>query len=204
MIASLRGVVCEPGPDFVVLDVGGVGYLVHVTPSTRARLPDAGHEARLFTHYAVREDAVTLYGFVSREERDLFELLITVSGIGPKVALAMLAGTQPESFSAAVAGGDVAYLTRLPGVGKKTAQRLLLELKDKIVSWLPADGGIALDEVAVSGARPTDRDEAVQALLTLGFSQAEASQAVARAAAETGEGATAEDLIRSALKRVAR
>ncbi|MGE5561221.1 MAG: Holliday junction branch migration protein RuvA [Chloroflexota bacterium] len=204
MIASLRGTVAELGPDSVVLDVGGVGYLIHVTPGTRARLPEIGRETRLFTHYAIREDAVALYGFSTREERGLFELLLSVSGIGPKVALGMLAGTEPASFSAAVAGGDVAYLTRLPGVGKKTAQRLLLELKDKVGSWLPDNAGEAIGEVAVAAPAATERDEALQALLALGFSQAEAAQAVARAAQETGADATAEDLIRSALKRAVR
>lgn len=201
MIASLRGIISELGPDYAVLDVGGVGYLVHVTPGTRARLPEVGREVKLFTHLAVREDAVALYGFIDREERSLFELLLTVSGIGPRVALGMMAGTEPASFSAAVASGDVAYLTRLPGVGKKTAQRLLLELKDKIGGWLPEDHEAPGPEVAAATTLPAEREEAVQALLALGFSQAEAVQAVARAVEAAGDGARAEDLIRSALKR---
>lgn len=201
MIASLRGVISELGPDYAVLDVGGVGYFVHVTPGTRARLPEVGREVKLFTHFVVREEAAALYGFVDREERSLFELLLTVSGIGPRSALGMMAGTEPASFSAAVASGDIAYLTRLPGVGKKTAQRLVLELKEKIGGRLADDRVPAAPEAAPAAALSSEREEAVQALLALGFSQAEAVQAVARAVEAAGDGARAEDLIRSALKR---
>ena len=201
MIASLRGVISELGPDYAVVDVGGVGYLVHVTPGTRARLPEVGRAVKLFTHFVVREEAAALYGFIDREERSLFELLLTVSGIGPRSALGMMAGTEPASFSAAVASGDVAYLTRLPGVGKKTAQRLVLELKEKIGGRLVDDRVPAAPEVAAATALSSEREEAVQALLALGFSQAEAVQAVARAVEAAGDGARAEDLIRSALKR---
>lgn len=199
MIASLRGVISELGPDYAVLEVGGVGYLVHITPGTRARLPELGREVKLFTHFVVREDAAALYGFIDREERNLFELLLSVSGVGPRSALGMLAGAEPASFSAAVASGDIAYLTRLPGVGKKTAQRLVLELKEKIGGRVGDDRLPAAPEVAV--ALSSEREEAVQALLTLGFSQAEAVQAVARAVEAAGDGARAEDLIRNALKR---
>lgn len=201
MIASLRGIVAELGPEHVVVDASGVGYLVHVTTNTRARLPEVGREAKLFTHYAVREDAVALYGFASREERALFELLLTVGGIGPKGALAILSGADPAGFAVAVAGSDVAYLTRLPGVGKKTAQRLVLELKDKLGSWLPADELPPVADVAATAAVTSERDEAIQALTALGYPQSEATQAVMRALREAGEGASAEDLIRSALKR---
>lgn len=204
MIASLRGAVIELGSDHVVVDAGGVGYLVRITTNTRARLPESGHEVKLFTHYAVREDGVALYGFFTREERALFELLLTVGGIGPKGALAILSGSDPVSFSLAVANGDVAYLTRVPGVGKKTAQRLLLELKDKLGEWLPQDRLSAVVETAATDAPVSGRDEAVQALTALGFPQNEAAQAVARAQRELGEDAVAEELIRSALKRAAR
>jgi holliday junction DNA helicase RuvA len=199
MIAFLDGRLVEALPTHALVEVHGVGYEVFIPLSSFDKLPAPGQPVRLLTHLAVREDAHVLYGFATAGERDLFRLLInTVSGVGPKLALNILSGMTPVIFRGAVAGGDVKALSRISGVGRKTAERLVVELKDKI--------GVAGAWEASSEQRalsPADQrvNDAVLALIALDFKQPEAHEAVRAAQALLGEAATVEDLVRAALKR---
>lgn len=212
MIGYLRGRIVYAAAEEIVLDVHGVGYRAAVPHSTLSRLPAPGGEAALFCHLHVREDALQLYGFADRQERDLFETLLTVGGVGPKVALQVLSALTPETFRRAVLYQDEALLQKVPGVGKKTAQRLLLELKDKLGALPEAGSGMA--EAAAAAAGPSLRPgseaaavaDAVEALVALGYSRSEAGVAVDRVrvsgAGEDGV-VSAEDLVRAALRRLA-
>jgi holliday junction DNA helicase RuvA len=193
VIAAVRGEVLEIGLDHAVVEVGGVGLAVHATPATLARLR-RGDQARLATSLVVREDSLTLFGFADAEERDLFTLLQTVSGVGPRLALATLAVLSPDALRAGLADGDVATLTRVPGIGRKGAERLVLELRDKVV---------APDRTPVAPAVGGPRTEVVEALLGLGFAAKPAEQAVDAVLAEQSA-ADAATLLRAALTRVGR
>jgi holliday junction DNA helicase RuvA len=195
MIAHLRGRVAHRGADHVVVDVQGVGYLAYVTPGDA--IPARGEPVELHTSLQVREDAMTLYGFTERGSLALFEQLLTSSGVGPKLALAALGTHRPDVLRTAIAGGDIPTLTAIPGVGKKVAERLILELKDKVGG--PAvltDSGTAarssLEEGQVVG-------EVRDALLGLGYSAAEANQALAAVDGAEGDAA---DLLRRALRHL--
>ncbi len=185
----------------MVLDVHGVGYQALIPLSSFDRLPEVGSRFRLLTHLAVREDAHTLYGFAKSEERDLFRLLIHhVSGVGPKLALSVLSGMSVESFKAAVVRSDIALLSRISGLGKKTAERIVVELKDKV--------GIAAEwEVASSGNAPSPAaaaaHDAVLALISLGYKQIDAHKAVKEAATRQPKDAPSEELVRGALQILA-
>jgi Holliday junction DNA helicase RuvA len=182
MIASVRGRVAAVAPDSAVIEVGGVGMAVQCSPGTLAGLR-TGEEARLATSLVVREDSLTLYGFADDDEKQLFELLQTASGVGPRLAQAVLAVHTPEAVRRAVSGGDLAALTRVPGIGKKGAERLVLELRDRIGPVpVGADGNAGV----VTGAW---QDQVRQGLVGLGWSAAQADQAVA-AVAETVDGTT--------------
>ena len=192
MIGFLRGKVAHLLPDYCLLDVGGVGYRVFITAATRSRLK-IGEEATLFTHLSVREDAMTLYGFYSQEEYNVFEQLISVSGIGPKVALGILSAITVDKLCAAIHGQQLTVLTKLPGIGKKSAQRLILELKDKL-----AAGSTEELSFEIEGAPAISDDtisEATAALVSLGYSQAEIDPVLRRAK----EGMDSAALIRFAL-----
>jgi Holliday junction DNA helicase RuvA len=199
MIAFLHGKVVEALPTQATIDVQGVGYEVLIPLSSYNKLPAPGQEATILTHLAVREDAHTLYGFMTAAERDLFRLLInTVSGIGPRIALNVLSGMNVVAFRGAVAGGDVKALSQISGVGKKMAERMVVELKDKI--------GAAGAWEAASAARslsPEDQkiNDAVLALLALGFKQVEAYEAVRKVQSTLGPEALVEDLVRACLKK---
>ena len=180
MIASVRGVVAAIAPDSAVIEVGGVGLSVQCAPGTLAGLK-AGAEARLATSLVVREDSLTLYGFADDDEKQLFELLQTASGVGPRLAQAVLAVHQPDAVRRAVAGGDIAALTRVPGIGKKGAERLVLELRDRI-------GPVAVGPDGAAGVLGGAwHDQVRQGVIGLGWSAAQADQAVA-AVAETVHG----------------
>lgn len=199
MIAFLEGRLVEAQPTHVVIDVHGVGYEVFIPLSSFDRLPAPGQPVRLLTHLAIREDAHVLYGFATAAERDLFRLLVqTVSGIGPKLALNILSGMTPVVFRGAVASADVKALSSISGVGRKTAERLVVELKDKI-------GAAGAWEAASDqrGHSPAEQrvNDAVLALMALDFKQPEAHEAVRAAQAMLGEQATVEELVRAALKR---
>ena len=187
MISFLEGEVAERSGGRVVIAVGGVGYEVQVPASTLAALPPVGRSARIHTRMVVRDDAMTLFGFGGADERELFDLLVTVNGIGPKVALSFLSVLSPDAFRRAVSAGDVAALTVVPGVGKKVAQRVVLDLKDRL-------GGD--DVVVVDGPLADVRD----ALLALGLSPHEASAAMAGLPSNGGH--STEDLLRDALHRM--
>lgn len=203
MIAFLRGQLVEAQPSAVTVDVHGVGYEVLIPLSSFDRLPAPGEEVRLLTHLAVREDAHTLYGFMTAAERDLFRLLIhTVSGIGPKLALNVLSGIHVPAFVAAVSGGDVKLLSGISGVGRKTAERMVMELKDKLGGFggVPAGAGRDSGTPAISVGDQRIND-ATAALVALGYKPADAQQAVRGALTLLGDGATVEQLIRACLKK---
>lgn len=192
MIGFLRGTLLEKKPPQLLLDVGGVGYEIDAPMSTFYALPEAGAEISLFTHLAVREDAHTLFGFSSRDERRLFRSLIKISGVGAKLALTILSGMNVESFARCVMDEDLDTLVRLPGVGKKTAGRLLIEMRDRIKDVLPAGAG------QVSVRQPdTASSEAHDALVALGYKAAEATRLISKV--ETKNLPT-EEIIRAALQ----
>lgn len=198
MIGRLRGVLLEKRTPFLLLDVQGVGYELEAPLSTFYVLPAMGAEVILYTHLVVRDDAHLLYAFASEKERGLFRSLIRVNGVGAKLGLGILSGIEAESFTRCVQEGDTASLTRLPGVGKKTAERLIIEMRDRLLDTL---------ESGVAGMRPDTVDgsgqgtvaEAVSALVALGYKPNEASRAVRRL---DTEGLTTEEIIRQALQRM--
>ena len=198
MIATLRGTVLHVGLDQVVVVVGGVGLLTHTTPGTAAALRPGG-EATLCTTLVVREDALTLYGFASPDERDLFELVQTVSGVGPRIALAMLAVASPDQIRAAIAGGDVAALVKTPGIGKKGAERIVLELKDKVGPLL-AGGSHDAAPLPTSG----QHGQVSEALIGLGWSAKQADDAVAKVVAADPGVTEVAALLRAALRELGR
>lgn len=200
MIAHVRGVLVVATGDQAVVDVGGVGYRCLVPASTRVRLPAPGNEVRLFTSLQVREDSMTLYGFMEQAEFELFLLLLRVDGIGPKVAMGVLSATTPDAFRRAVAFEDVPSLTRIPGIGKKTAQKILLELKDKVaVGPAPLPAGA---EAGAEAGAPNPFAEAMEALTALGYTRVDAGEALERARPHAGDGATVETLVKLALKQL--
>lgn len=205
MIGRLRGMVVEKRPPQLLLEVNGVGYEVEAPMTTFYRLPEEGEEVTLYTHFVVREDAQLLYGFVDRKERQLFCTLIRVNGVGPKLGLAILSGMESEMFVRCVHDDDSATLMRLPGIGKKTAERLIVEMRDRLDDWMPE----VMSGASVSGAAlvmantPSDRmvvQDAISALVSLGYRQQDASQAIG---AIKEKGLTSETLIRRALKAMA-
>jgi Holliday junction DNA helicase RuvA len=199
MISFLHGKLVDALPTQVTVDVHGVGYDVLIPLSSFDKLPTPGSEVRLLTHLAVREDAHVLYGFATAAERDLFRMLInTVSGIGPKIALNVLSGMNPVAFRGAVASGDVKALSSISGVGRKTAERIVVELKDKVGAAGTWEASSAERAQSPGGQRLND---AVLALTALGFKQPEAHEAIRAAQAMLGEHATVEELVRAGLKK---
>ena len=199
MISSVRGEVLEIGLDHAVVEVGGVGLTVQATPTTLAGLR-RGQPSRLATALVVREDSLTLFGFADDEERELFGLLQTVSGIGPRTALATLAVLAPDVLRRALVDGDLTTITRVPGIGRKGAERLVLELRDKVVA--SAASPAAVPSVALNGTNPR-RDQVVEALVGLGFTAKPAEQAVDAVLAAEAD-ADASTLLRAALTRLGR
>ena len=194
MISRLRGSLLELHDSIAVIDVGGVGYEAEVTSGAAAALAAAQGEVELFTHLVTREDAQALYGFANVAERNLFRSLIRVSGVGPKLAVTLLSGVSPEDFALAIANGDVGMLTRVPGIGKKTASRLAMELRDKV------DALAVLPQLTAGGRAA---QEAVLALTALGYRERDAARVVGAVTEEAGSGAEVEVLVREALKRIA-
>jgi len=204
MIGKLKGVIDSYGADFIVLDVGGVGYLVHCSGRTLQALPAAGEAATLAIETHVREDQIRLFGFLSDTEREWFRLLQTVQGVGAKVALAVLGAFKPADLASAIAMGDKTTIRRAPGVGPKVAERIVIELKDKAPAYA------ALDPAAIRLAGGDDKRapqpllDAVSALINLGYGQPQAAAAIAAAAHSAGEGAETKQLIRLGLKELGR
>lgn len=192
MIAHLRGVLLAKHPNQAIVETHGVGYDVVISVPTFSELPAAGAEVSLHIHTHVREDALSLYGFLRLAEKHLFEKLITVSGIGPKLAITILSGMPADEMVGAIRSGDVARLTRIPGIGKKTAERMILELRDK----LPAPGREA--EVSLAAASPVEED-VLSALANLGYQRAAAEKALVVANRNAEAGAGFEALFREAL-----
>ena len=197
MIAHLRGRVLRKAPQEVVVDVGGVGYRVAIPVSTFYRVGEEGDELSLRIHTHVREDTLALFGFISGAEQAVFERLIAVAGVGPRLALGILSGIEVGEFASALRSNDLARLTRIPGVGKKTAERLVLELKDKMPATLAGE-----TEAAAPITPASPKDDLLSALANLGYSRPEVERAVDRALAEGGAGRF-EDLLRRALQLVA-
>jgi len=191
VIAFLTGVLVRRSTDHCLIDVGGIGYRVAMATSSLAALPAEGERTTILTKLQVREDDMSLYGFTSEEERDLFEMLITVSGIGPKVAMSALSALTPSTFKEAVIREDAGMIAQTPGIGKKTAQRVIVELKDKF----------AAPDLIAAGTSTSAVAEAVLALTGMGFTQAEASAAV-RDFQDDEDIARVEDVVRHALRRL--
>ena len=196
MIGYLSGVLRARQTQELLIDVQGVGYEVQVSLNTWFELPESGQPVALYTHFVVREDAQQLFGFGNLAERDLFRELIRVSGVGPRLALAVLSGMTVAEFVRCVRAGEVATLVRLPGVGRKTAERLLVELRDRLAGWLAAE------PVPAPGAGPDVAGEAESALVALGYKPAEAARMVATAQGAAGADADSAVIIRTALRAV--
>jgi Holliday junction DNA helicase RuvA len=197
MIARLRGNLVEKFPTRTLIDVDGVGYELQIPVSTFQRLPEPGDRATLLTHLIVRDDALQLFGFGTGEERDLFRLLITVSGVGPKIALAILSGIDLSRFRLAVSGGDVDLLRTIPGIGKKMAERLVVELRDR----LPVAGEESAEERAARalGCPPEVYRDAIAAMVSLGYTNAAATAAARRVIAAQDGPIALDDLLKRAL-----
>jgi Holliday junction DNA helicase RuvA len=205
MIGKLRGIVDSYGDDWVIIDVGGVGYHVYCSVRTLQSLPSVGQTATLAIETYVREDAIRLYGFGSDLEREWFRLLMMVQGVGTRVALAILGVLKPGDLANAIALQDKATLARAPGVGKKVAERIASELKDKAPAYSSADPlVVGLQSELAENRAPHAVSEAVSALVNLGYAQLQASTAIASASRQAGEDADTETLIRLGLKEVAR
>ncbi|HBP4935695.1 TPA: Holliday junction branch migration protein RuvA [Pseudomonas aeruginosa] len=198
MIGRLRGTLAEKQPPHLILDVNGVGYEVEVPMTTLYRLPSVGEPVTLHTHLVVREDAHLLYGFAEKRERELFRELIRLNGVGPKLALALMSGLEVDELVRCVQAQDTSTLVKIPGVGKKTAERLLVELKDRFKAWenMPTIAPFVMEPRASATVSSAEAD-AVSALIALGFKPQEASRAVA---AVPGEDLSSEEMIRQALK----
>lgn len=202
MIGYLKGELAEKQPPVLIIDVHGVGYEVEAPMSTFYRLPAVGSEVKLLTHFVVREDAQLLYGFSTAQERTLFRTLIKVNGVGPKMALTILSGIEAEDFARCVAHDDTASLVRLPGVGKKTAERLIVEMRDKMKDWATEMPSASVDTPMIEFAESITKDgrqEAESALIALGYKPAQATKAITAAVKTVSEN-DVEGLIRQALK----
>jgi Holliday junction DNA helicase RuvA len=198
MIGLLRGIIIEKQPPQLLLDVNGVGYEIDAPMSTFYHLPDIGQQVTLYTHFVVREDAQQLYGFYVREERSLFRTLLKVNGVGPRLALTVLSSIDPSEFVRCVVNNDTDSLVRIPGVGKKTAERLIIEMRDKVSNWhqnpMPELGA----NKTVHHQNQVTQD-AVSALIALGYKPQEASRAVAKI---DESNLTSEEVIRRALQEM--
>jgi Holliday junction DNA helicase RuvA len=198
VIGRLRGTLAEKQPPHVIIDINGLGYELEVPMTTLYRLPSVGEPLTLHTHLVVREDAHLLYGFFEKRERELFRELIRLNGVGPKLALALMSGLEVDELVRCVQAQDTSVLVRIPGVGKKTAERLLVELKDRFKAWETVPGMSSLVvEPRTGGAVSSAENDAVSALISLGYKPQEASRAVS---AIKEDGLSSEDMIRRALK----
>jgi len=196
MISYIKGTLAHRGESYIILENGGIGYQIFVSAGFLSRMPEAGKEIKIFTYMSVKEDGISLFGFISKEEQEMFLKLLTVGGVGPKGALGFLSQLTPQEIVMAILSADAKTLSKAPGVGKKTAQRVILELKDKCTT----EDAIAVpmemvDGDAVGGAK----FEAIEALTALGYSRSEAAKAVGMVAAE---GMTTEDILKAALKKM--
>jgi Holliday junction DNA helicase RuvA len=199
MIGLLRGIIREKQPPQLTLEVNGVGYEIDAPMGTFYHLPDIGQEVTLYTHFVVREDGQYLFGFYSKEERSLFRTLLKVNGVGPRMGLTILSSIEPADFVRAVINNDTDSLVRMPGVGKKTAERLIIEMRDKVSSWTPSAMPPELFAQNKSSTRNQVTGDAVSALISLGYKPQEASRAVSKV--DDGK-LSSEEIIRNALKEM--
>jgi Holliday junction DNA helicase RuvA len=201
MISQLSGTLLEKQPPQLLLDVHGVGYEIEASMNTFYQLPDVGQQIVIYTHFVVREDAHLLFGFHKKDERTLFRTLIKVNGVGPKLGLTILSSISPSDFVSCIVSGDADALIRIPGVGKKTAERLIVEMRDKVSNWQCIDNTLSKNlhaDTSIAGNSHTAQD-AISALVTLGYKPQEASRIVAK----VDNGAlTSEELIRNALREM--
>jgi Holliday junction DNA helicase RuvA len=205
MIGRLRGIIESCGEDFLILDVNGVGYMVHCSPRTLQELPRTAEGASLAIETYVREDQIKLFGFVTETEREWFRLLQTVQGVGAKVALAVLGTLKPGELASAIAMRDKAMIARTPGVGPKVAERIVTELKDRAPAYADLDPNVVRLSGAIEEKRaPQPLTDAVSALVNLGYGQPQAASAIAAAARNAGKEADAALLIRLGLKELAK
>lgn len=196
MIYNVRGTLTYTDINYAVVECGGVGFKCFVSMTTLKELPPLGKDANLYTYLAVREDAMDLFGFATQQELDAFKLLITVSGVGPKAAMAVLSVLPPDRLSIAVSSGDVKSIQSAQGVGKKTAERIVLELKDKMLGIAPSNAAAVQSIQAV--ASNSDAQEAVEVLVSLGFNQSDAATVVGA----MDKGLSVDDMIRKGLKQL--
>lgn len=198
MIGRIRGTLVDKQPPDILVEVNGVCYEVQVPMTTAYRLPETGKAIQLHTHFVVREDAQLLYGFYQQQDKDMFRALIKVNGVGPKMALAILSGMETDDFVRTVQNNDVSAMVSMPGIGKKTAERLIVEMRDRLGEW-QATGDPAAAAAALSGGASITRD-AETALLALGYKPQQASRAVRAVLKDNPQVADSEALIRLALK----
>ncbi|MFC4698892.1 Holliday junction branch migration protein RuvA [Glaciecola siphonariae] len=204
MIGRLQGTIVEKLPPDIVLDVGGVGYEIQLPMTSFYQLPEVQGSVLLYTHFVVREDAQLLFGFIDRQERSLFRILIKANGVGPKLACTILSGMSAKQFMQAVMHEDITALVKMPGVGKKTAERLVVELKDKLKdieaplhSYVPEGNIEPVDVAPILAPVASSKDEAISALVALGYKRAQAENAINKVLTDD---ASSEQLIRDALK----
>jgi len=201
MIGSIQGILIEKHLNTLLIDVNGVGYEVEVPMTTLYHLPPMGEKIKLYTHFVVREDAQQLYGFINQRDRRLFRELIKVNGIGAKSALSILSGMEADTFAQCIISGDSVMLVKVPGIGKKTAERLLIEMRDRLADWewSTSAGQLASEAVKLTALDPVKQAEhdAISALVSLGYKPAEASKAISQLAEEY---TSSDQLIRAALQ----
>lgn len=196
MISYIRGTLEQRAENHIIIETGGIGYRIFVSPATLAKLPQTGAEAKVYTYFSVKEDSMSLYGFASAEEQEMFHKLLTVSGVGPKGALGFLSAMKPTEIVMAILSDDVKTLSKAPGIGRKTAQRVILELKDKCRT---EDAFVPEGEISEAVVDSDAKFEAIDAMTALGYSRSEAAKAVGAVAAE---GMSTEDILKAALKRM--
>ena len=204
MISFIHGILAEKDEGYIVVEAGGVGYGINVPMSVLAQLPTIGEEVKIYTHYSVREDGQSLYGFLFREDREMFRSLISVNGVGPKGALAILSVLGPDDLRLAIVTGDVKSISRAQGIGQKTAQRVILDLKDKVDNqFLTAGAGGDRPALGANISQAGGAiSEAIDALTVLGYTRIEAGRAVR--SLEISEGDSTEDILKKALKVINR
>jgi Holliday junction DNA helicase RuvA len=201
MIGQIRGIILEKQPPQLLVEVNGIGYEIDAPMGTFYQLPDIGQEVRLFTHFVVREDAQMLYGFYTRDERLLFRALLKVNGVGPRLALTVLSSAAPDEFVRCVLNNDTASLVRLPGIGKKTAERLVIEMRDKLSDWYQATPVTGqLSPSTDQHGRHQILQDAISALIALGYKQQEANRLITKI--DDGK-VSSEELIRRSLREMA-
>ena len=201
MIGQVRGIILDKLAPQLTLDVHGVGYEIDAPMSTFYQLPDIGHEVRLYTHFVVREDAQHLYGFYTQDERQLFRTLLKVNGVGPRLALTVLSSTSPNEFVRCVLNNDTESLVKLPGIGKKTAERLVIEMRDKLGTLHQPDPADYSVHYVADPKAQTIRD-AMSALINLGYNQLTAQKAIKKTLNDLPDGSDLPTLITSALKNI--